>query len=59
MIKLLLLVLLCVLGYYLARALRSSTSSRVGTKDHDEWQIDPSRAVDAQFEDVDQEQTPK
>lgn len=57
MLKLLLLLLLCGLGYYLARSLRSSRPPRGGSHDRDARHIDPSRAVDAQFEDVDPDNT--
>ena len=57
MLKLLLLLLLCGLGYYLARTLRASRPPRGGSHDREAQHIDPSRAVDAQFEDVDPDNT--
>jgi hypothetical protein len=51
MIKLLLFLLLCSLGYQLVRSIRRSPPT---TDRRDEGRhIDPSRAVDAQFEDID------
>jgi hypothetical protein len=53
MIKLLLFFLLCSLGYQLVRSLRRSPTT--GGNDRREGrQIDPSRAVDAQFEDIEE-----
>jgi hypothetical protein len=57
MLKLLLLLLLCGLGYYLMRNLRASRRPRDGRHDPEARHIDPSRAVDAQFEDIDQDKT--
>lgn len=54
MIKLLLLILLCTLGYYLIRSLRPGPPSVRGKPRHDASHIDPARVVDAQFEDVEQ-----
>ena len=51
MIKLLLFFLLCSLGYQLARSLRRPRD--MGSRDRDGNHIDPSRAVEAQFEAVD------
>ena len=51
MIKLLLFLLLCSLGYQLVRSIRRAPPT---TDRRDEGRrIDPSRAVDAQFEDID------
>ena len=55
MIKLLLFMLLCTLGYYLIRSLRPEPPLVRGRRKRDALHIDPERVVDAQFEDVEQE----
>ena len=52
MIKLLLFLLLCSLGYQLVRSIRRSPSTTDGSDGDDILHIDPSRAVDAKYEDV-------
>jgi hypothetical protein len=51
MIKLLLFLLLCSLGYQLVRSLRGSSTTVRGDR-REGPRIDPPRAVDAQFEDI-------
>lgn len=51
MMKLMLFLLLCSLGYQLVRSLRRPSTTVRGDR-HQGPRIDPSRAVDAQFEDI-------
>ena len=52
MIKLLLFLLLCSLGYQLFRSIRRSPPTTDDSDEQDVLHIDPSRAVDAKYEDV-------
>jgi len=53
MLKLFLLIVLCTIGYQLLRSWRNSAPPKDNAEQERKRPVDPSRAVEAQFEDVD------